>query len=134
MGLKKQLLKVIEHIDYTKYQQLILAFNIDGVPLFKSTKESLWPILCSVKNIGNIVFPVSLVYGPTKPTDQLYCRDFINELKCIIKDGLTIDNHRLLGPQEQGGRGCPNPPVIIRGGGPDIFGPPLLLHQIIKIM
>ena len=37
--------------------------------------------------------PVSIVYGLTKPTDQRYCRNFIDELKHIIQNRLTIDNH-----------------------------------------
>ena len=49
---------------------LELSFNIDGLPLFKSSQESLWPVLCSTANIKPAaVFPVVLTYGKSKPND-----------------------------------------------------------------
>lgn len=46
--------------------KISIAVNIDGVPLYKSTGDSFWPILClvkSVKALENIVFCVAMYHG-----------------------------------------------------------------------
>lgn len=37
-------------------QEILLAANIDGLPLSESTNSSFWPILCTVKSIDKIKF------------------------------------------------------------------------------
>lgn len=50
----------------TSSDKISIAVNIDGVPLYKSTGDSFWPILClvkSVKALENIVFCVAMYHG-----------------------------------------------------------------------
>jgi len=49
--------------------ELQLQFNIDGLPLFKSSNTQIWPILCLIKNSVMKIDPfvVGLFGGPTKP-------------------------------------------------------------------
>lgn len=42
-----------------------LSFNIDGLPLFKSSNTSLWPILGHIKNIKTDPFAVGIFCGCT---------------------------------------------------------------------
>lgn len=47
-------------------EEILLAVNIDSLPLSKSTSSSFWPILCTVKSVDKIknkVFMVVLYYG-----------------------------------------------------------------------
>lgn len=45
-GFRKCLLRVFGHLDEDK--SIRLKFNMDGLPLFKSSKHTFWPILCSI--------------------------------------------------------------------------------------
>ncbi|KAL0153062.1 hypothetical protein M9458_051661, partial [Cirrhinus mrigala] len=45
--------------------QVELCFNVDGVPLFKSSKMCFWPILGQIQN--SQPFIVALFYGSSKP-------------------------------------------------------------------
>lgn len=47
---------------------LKLLFNVDGLPIGKSSKYQFWPILCSVSNIQNSSpVVVAIYYGESKP-------------------------------------------------------------------
>lgn len=70
--------------------EFLLAVNIDGLPLSKSTNSSFWPILCSIKSIKVLmkeVFLVALYHGTEKPKsiddyfrDSLLMNVFISQL------------------------------------------------------
>ena len=68
--------------------QLTLHINIDGIPLFNSSTVSLWPILGSVIELNDSVFPIALFCNNQKP-DSLdsYLKDFIAEIKILMQDG-----------------------------------------------
>lgn len=63
-----------------------LSFNIDGLPLFKSSSQQIWPILCLVNNISQSrPFVIGIFCGNSKPTNvSAYLQDFINDLKELL--------------------------------------------------
>ncbi|CAH2003324.1 unnamed protein product [Acanthoscelides obtectus] len=65
LGIKNNLEKFIRQHDY-KNDTLILNFNIDGIPLYKSSNMQAWPILGSLK-VDNMqkVFAIG-IYCDTK--------------------------------------------------------------------
>lgn len=70
-------------IDIQENEDFLLAVNIDGLPLSKSSNSSFWPILCYVKSIKALkkqVFLIALYHGSEKPkpTDA-FLQDFVNE-------------------------------------------------------
>lgn len=68
---------------------LELNFNIDGIPLFKSSRSSLWPVLCGIMNVTPVkVFPIALSYGKTKPSDLDFLHDTVQDLNNLMKYGL----------------------------------------------
>jgi hypothetical protein len=70
---------------------LELSFNVDGLPLFKSSGMTLWPVLCCIVNLLPLkVFPVVLTCGNSKPTDLLFLSEFIDNLKILINEGLMF--------------------------------------------
>jgi hypothetical protein len=72
-------------------QVLELAMNIDGVPLFRSSSYSLWPVLCSVVNIKTpSVFVVALYGGKSKPSNLDFLSDTIQELNKLITEGISM--------------------------------------------
>ena len=48
--------------------EIHISLNIDGLPLFRSSKKSLWPILGLISNIKpSVVFPIAITCGDGKP-------------------------------------------------------------------
>ena len=68
--------------------ELNLHINIDGIPLFNSSKISLWPILGYFKEIESQPFPIALFSGEGKPDSiDNYLSDFVSELKNLKQFG-----------------------------------------------
>ena len=72
-----------------------LQFNFDGLPLFKSAKMELWPLLCLAKSVHRTPFVVGLYCGPKKPasvSDCLHelCSLLMNGCTCVTKDTIKL--------------------------------------------
>ncbi|KAE8741055.1 hypothetical protein FOCC_FOCC013425 [Frankliniella occidentalis] len=67
---------------------LLLSFNIDGLPLFKSTEYECWPILCLVKGLLLPPMMSSVWCGPGKPTLNSFFEDFVPELRNLLMRGI----------------------------------------------
>ena len=69
-------------------KELFLTFNIDGLPIFKSTEKSLWLILCSERNLKN-VYVVGIYWGLEKPSDpNEFLKPFVREAVDICQNGV----------------------------------------------
>lgn len=78
-------------------KELMLDFNIDGLPLHKSTKLSFWPILCLVNGFEKeYIFPVAVYCGQSKPPLAEYLRNFVAELLELQTNGITLNNHHVV--------------------------------------
>ncbi len=91
-GMKSTLSKLLyQHQD----DHVKLQFNIDGLPLYKSSSMQFWPILCSILGFRN-VFPVGIYLGNEKPSDvNLYLSQFVEELAEILQTGVVIGDQIL---------------------------------------
>ena len=59
-----------------------LDFNIDGLPIHKSSKNEFWPILCMINNFSHEPpFIIALYYGNEKPPLMDFLHSFVIELK-----------------------------------------------------
>lgn len=92
-GLKNGLSK----IDFgNNCKEINLYFNVDGLPLHKSTKQQFWPILCRVDHFkSERPFIVALFLGEKKPPLDYYFHKFIDELKIIMEFGFTVKNKHI---------------------------------------
>ena len=91
-GIECGLHKILDrhHAEYES-NEIKLCFNIDGVPLWKSSQAELWPILCSFADFEPFV--VALFYGRCKPTSEVeYLEAFLNELDHLIQTGVQIND------------------------------------------
>jgi hypothetical protein len=71
-------------------EQLTIYVNIDGVSLFNSSNTSLWPILCSVRELDGSLFPAAIYCSSNKPNSiNEYLNDFITEMHSLEHVGLT---------------------------------------------
>lgn len=75
---------------------LKIGINIDGLPIAKSSKSQLWPILISVinfKELRNYVIPIGIFHGFQKPHSiEEFLNPFIIDLLEIIDNGLTVND------------------------------------------
>ena len=78
----------------TAVKILELQFNVDGLPLFKSSTLTLWPILCLVKNIElKEPFIVGLFCGKEKPGNATeFLSEFVSETIHLLHNGLVIND------------------------------------------
>ncbi|KAJ8030886.1 hypothetical protein HOLleu_27427 [Holothuria leucospilota] len=90
-GLMFMLEKVLEKYPEAQLhgkEELSLALNVDGLPLFKSTNASVWPVLCCIDNLSpTVVFPVSIAVGKSKPSNNNFLQDTISDLNALISQG-----------------------------------------------
>lgn len=88
-------LEKITNIKFHETSEIELLINIDGVPLFKSSKKQLWPILCQVFSHfnGYKPFVVAIFCGNNKPSDtERYLAKFIEEINRLQDSGIKINN------------------------------------------
>ena len=72
---------------------LEISINIDGLPLFKSSNKTLWPVLCSIVNVTPVVvFAVVLTCGKSKPDDLEFLDELVNDLDDVLKNGIEAEN------------------------------------------
>lgn len=95
IGLRKQIDIVCSLVNDDLSSQLNilhLLFNIDGLPLFKSSAGEVYPILFCVPTVSlikNHVFPVGIYYGKQKPEDvTCLLNKFLDELIDILRSGV----------------------------------------------
>jgi len=94
LGFHDHLCEVVSN--NTEITDLQLALNVDGVPLFASSKYSLWPILCYVMNVKpHSVFVVAIYGGYSKPCDLQFLQECVNELKVLTRDGLVVCGRKI---------------------------------------
>ncbi|KAB0790109.1 hypothetical protein PPYR_15576, partial [Photinus pyralis] len=92
-GLTKTLHNLI--LDGARFDNntILLSFNIDGLPLYRSTNTQIWPILCLTKSSSSIIspFPIGIFLGDSKPKPlDTYLKNFIEELSLLITNGLNL--------------------------------------------
>ena len=96
MGIKKQIINnIIDIYPNFNCDEINLSINIDGIPLFESVKSSLWPILLCLNIEPYTIFPVTFTYGignSTKPSNDDFMREMVDELKDIMHNGILINN------------------------------------------
>ena len=74
-------------------ESLSLTCNIDGVPVFKSSNTSLWPVYFLINNLPieerrkHIVL-AGLWYGSKKPVMNCFLKPLVDELVKLHQDGL----------------------------------------------
>uniref|UniRef100_A0A2S2NIQ3 DUF4218 domain-containing protein n=1 Tax=Schizaphis graminum TaxID=13262 RepID=A0A2S2NIQ3_SCHGA len=95
LGLKTMLQPILIHFKCHISTTLKLGINIDGLPISKSSKSQLWPILISITNckvLSKYVLPIGIYHGTKKPKCvNEFFNPFIIELLELLNNGLYCD-------------------------------------------
>lgn len=69
-----------------------LNINVDGLPIFKSSSNEFWPILCNIfENPSIKPLVIGIYFGKGKPKKlNEFLEDFVNDMKKLLEDGLQI--------------------------------------------
>ena len=90
-GLEGGISRVLSQNDAFRQQHstVSLDVNIDGLPIFKSSKVQFWPILVTFSNFSPFI--VALYCGESKPEPlDAYLHDFLEEFKNLQQNGLVF--------------------------------------------
>jgi len=98
LGLRDMLLPLLEINDFNKHTSdniLRIGINIDGLPIAKSSKSQLWPILISIlnfKELPNNVLPIGIFHGFKKPHSiEEFLDPFIVDTLEVLRNGLNVN-------------------------------------------
>ncbi|KAK9977262.1 hypothetical protein ABG768_019083 [Culter alburnus] len=86
--------KLLEHLEKYPVEELQdhdtidLSFNVDGLPLFKSSGKVMWPVLCAIHLNPTVVFPTTLTCGNNRPNDLYFLEDFVADLEVLLSSGI----------------------------------------------
>ena len=89
LGIHNSLLHRADHLP----EHITLDLNIDGLPLYHSSKVQLWPILCSIVGSNLEPFAVSLYIGTKKP-DLKYFEHFTSEYLHLSSEEFFVKAQR----------------------------------------
>lgn len=93
-GLTNCIKQLMSRCSIPNLQSIQVNINIDGLPLFKSSHDQVYPILCNLVENYNEVNIVGIYYGKEKPADaNVYLRDFTEEAITLTTHGITINGH-----------------------------------------
>lgn len=95
-GLETMINNALKKYNQTDIQaidnSITLSLNIDGLPLFKSTNTSVWPVLGLICNLKPPrPFPIALTVGTSKPSNLEFLNETIIELNNLINNGININ-------------------------------------------
>lgn len=94
-GLENCLRKALEQVDHP--MTISLNFNMDGLPIYKSSLKNFWPILCNIHELPKITpMVIGIYYGGSKPESATdFLNPFVNDLLPILSAGLIINGYQI---------------------------------------
>ena len=86
LGVKQGIIRTLKTKEYSG-EVIKLIINIDGLPLYKSSSTTVWPILGMFGAMDQFI--IALYCGKGKPTDlNAYLRDFCDEAEILKQNGI----------------------------------------------
>lgn len=88
---------LIFHRHTEKSFDISININIDGIPVFKSSKLQFWPILFNITEMPEIApMTIAIFYGQTKPTSlDDFLKQLVEELIDVLNHGISINDHKI---------------------------------------
>lgn len=89
-GVTEQLIICLNRYPYNYVKditELEISLNVDGLPLFKSSCSSFWPVLCRVHFKPSCTFPLTIALTKAKPKSLDFIKLIADELNTILING-----------------------------------------------
>jgi len=96
-GLKKAIIEQLVRIKFiAKNQVIMIDLNIDGLPISKSSKSQIWPILGKIHSDKAFTpFVISAYHGYSKPSSvHKFLTSFCQEYNVLRNTGLIFGEKR----------------------------------------
>ena len=97
-GVEKQIIQNLKTY-YKDFDNdiIYLTLNIDGIPFYKSSKSSCWPILLCSNISPETVYPVAITHGAdtSKPNGTVFIRETLIEIKSLEENGLHFNGKHI---------------------------------------
>jgi len=96
-GLEYCLKLILTSLNNIHPERLSLTINIDGLPIYRSSKTEFWPILFNIQELPDIKpMIIGIFCGKGKPSDLLqFLQPFVNESQVIFSNGLSINGNKV---------------------------------------
>lgn len=93
-GLRKGILNRLNPDYLHHYEKIAVRINVDGLPLFKSSRTEFWPILGVLS--GQLrPFPIGVWSGMGKPScPNVFLRDFVDEALQVQEEGIWYNDQQ----------------------------------------
>lgn len=74
-----------------------ININIDGLPLYRSSNKTFWPILFNIHEYPSIrPMALGIFFGESKPSCvRNYLLPFVEEIKPLLQNGLELNGHKI---------------------------------------
>uniref|UniRef100_A0A6P7HC19 Uncharacterized protein LOC114346767 n=1 Tax=Diabrotica virgifera virgifera TaxID=50390 RepID=A0A6P7HC19_DIAVI len=77
-----------------KDEVIKISVNVDGIPLYTSSKLQFWPITAIIRNFNSPPFAIGIFCGNSKPSPLSdFLEDFIQEFAFLKENGILIHDH-----------------------------------------
>ncbi|XP_016660140.1 uncharacterized protein LOC107883830 isoform X1 [Acyrthosiphon pisum] len=100
LGLENMILPILKKYDsliYSLNKVLKIGINLDGLPLSRSSKSQLWPILIEFTNcnlLSEYVLPIGIFHGNSKPKSiHEFLNPFLSDLLTLLNCGLNVNGN-----------------------------------------
>jgi len=95
-GIKEHIVKAIQGGYTAQNSEVFISINIDGLPLYKSSKTQVWPILGMINDATTLSnfdpFTIGVFCGVSKPDNiDAFLEDFVGEMKLLYQNGVQVD-------------------------------------------
>jgi hypothetical protein len=86
--------QLIQH-HHLSCNDISITWNADGIPIFKSSKYSIWPIQCMVNELPPHLRPknillIGLWFGHSKPEMKTFLQPYVNECQQLEEIGFLF--------------------------------------------
>ena len=91
--------QLIQH-HHLSCNDISITWNADGIPIFKSSKYSIWPIQCMVNELPPHLRPKNVLltglwFGHSKPEMNTFLKPFVNECQQLEETGFLFKDEQV---------------------------------------